>query len=333
MADLFISYAHDDNKLVIGDFSIHHLTETLQDLGYSLWMDNSNIPGGQVWKDEIETGIKNAKYVLVIATENSARSGSYVLEEIRLAKKNNKAIIPLFLETTYLETLGVAQYQGIDFSKPFDEALERLIKFIPDAVPQTNRLYYKDLPDIFEEGTMTFGEAENRWRTSLSFGKKPDAPVGLLIGRSPHDMSAFLVGRRDAQLTIPDSVQVFLQFTDSVKKSAFQTYLEYITTVNKRLWTILVRASIVLDDEQGHIFALSNDDQSEWEEAIRFILEALSLGRRTCRHVEFYLQAPGALIMALGLREKFYFQCDVYHFSRGNPPKDQLYHLVYTKSR
>jgi hypothetical protein len=92
-----------------------------------------------------------------------------------------------------------------------------------------------------------------------------------------------------------------------------------------------VRAPIIHVEGEGYVFSLSESNQSQWEEAVRFILtEALPKGRGTRRHVEFYLQAPGALIMALGLKEKFDFQCDVYHFSRGNPSRDQRYHLVYS---
>jgi len=331
MTDLFISYAHADSQLVFNGFSIQRLIETLQDRGYRLWMDVLSIPGGSEWAAEIDAGIKTAKYVLVIATENAALS-KYMDEEIRIARKHNIPIVPVFLETTYLKKWGLDSIQGIDFSKSFDTALEQLILAIPKATPVPNQLSHSNLKDILDEGNMTFGDAEKRWRTSLSFGRKPTAPVGLLIGRSQRGMNAFLVGRRDSKLTQSDVVQVFLQFTNLINEPVFDTYLQYIEArPNKSLWTILVRAPIVHVEDEGYFFSLSEDDEKEWGEAVTFILtEALPRGRGNCRHVEFYLQAPGALIIALGLKEKFDFQCDIFHFRRGNPSKDQRYHRVYS---
>lgn len=330
MTDLFISYAHADNALVFGEFSIQRLTESLQDRGYQLWMDVLSIPGGSEWADEIKKGIQRAKYVLVIATENSARS-SYVAEEIRLANQYKVAIIPVYLDAKHLATLKLASIQGINFSKPFDTALEELIAALLNVIPKAGQLSYSDLKDILDDGTQTFGDVEKRWRSTLSFGKRLNA-VGLLIGRSQRGMNAFLVGRRGSELTQPEVVQVFLQFTDQINEPIFETYLEYIEArPNKALWTILVRAPIIHVENKGYAFSLSDTDMTEWEEAAHFILaNALPKGRGTCRHVEFYLQAPGALVMALGLEENFNFHCDVYHFRRGDPPKDQRYHLIYS---
>jgi hypothetical protein len=310
---------------------VQRLTETLQDRGYRLWMDVFSIPGGSKWEAEIKNGIQNAKYVLVIATENAARS-SYVADEIRLARKHGRTIIPVFVDAKYLTDLGLNGIQAINFGQPFDTAIEQLIAALPDATPMTHPLSHVNLKDILEEGTLTFGEAEKRWRTALSFGKRAECPVGLLIGRSSRGMNAFLVGRRNERMSQPDVVQVFLQFTNHVNEPVFDTYLEYIAArPNKSLWTVLVRAPIIHVEDEGPVFSLSDSDEEEWKEAVQFILsDALPKGRGTCRHVEFYLQAPGALIMALGLRQKFDFQCDVYHFSRGNPPPDQRYNRIYS---
>jgi hypothetical protein len=290
-----------------------------------------SIPGGSEWAYEIEKGIQGAKYVLVIATENSARS-SYVAEEIRLANKHSVAIIPIFLDSKHLTTLKIDHIQGIDFSKPFDTALEELLTALPNVSPVTDQLSYVNLKDLLDDGTQTFGDVEKRWRSTLSFGSKANAPVGLLIGRSQRGMNAFLVGRRDSKLTQPEVVQVFLQFTDQINEPIFETYLEYIEArPNKALWTILIRAPIIHVENKGYAFSLSDTDKTEWEEAAHFILaNAIPKGRGTCRHVEFYLQAPGALIMAMGLEENFNFHCDVYHFRRGNLSKEQRYHLVYS---
>lgn len=305
MTDVFISYAHADIGVVYGDFSVHRLTETLQDRGYRLWMDVLSIPGGSEWEAEIEKGIQNAKYVLVIATENAARS-SYVAEEIRLARKHRRTIIPVFVDAKYLTDLGLNKLHGIHFGQPFDTAIEQLIKVLPDATPITDQLSYVDLKDILEDEdeTLTFGDAEKRWRTALPFGRKPESPIGLLIGRSARGMNAFLVGRRNERMKQPGVVQVFLQFTNRVNEPVFDTYLEYIAArPNKSLWTILVRAPIIHVEDEGFVFSLSDSNKAEWEEAVRFILsDVLPTGRGTCRHVEFYLQAPVALVMALGLK-------------------------------
>src|SRR5690606_31013932 len=130
----FISYAHADNSLVFNGFSVKRLTETLLDRGYRLWMDVLSIPGGSEWSAEIEKGIKNAKYVLVIATK-SATCSPYIEVEIRLARKYTIPIIPIFLDATHLKKWKLDPIQGIDFSQPFDTALEQLIATMTNVSP------------------------------------------------------------------------------------------------------------------------------------------------------------------------------------------------------
>jgi hypothetical protein len=173
MTDIFISYAHADNSLVSHGFSIKRLTETLQDRGYRLWMDVLNIPGGREWSAEIDKGIKNAKCVLVIATENATRS-TYIEEEIRLAHKYEIPIIPVFLDAAHLKKCRLDHIKGIDFGQPFDTALKQLIETLTCyKVPVSDQLSYVDLKDVIDKGTLTFGDAEKCWRTVLPFGKMP----------------------------------------------------------------------------------------------------------------------------------------------------------------
>jgi tetratricopeptide (TPR) repeat protein len=89
MADIFISYARADC-----DFA-RRLSAYLEDAGLTVWWDMSLQPG-QVFGDEIERRIGEARHVIVIWSATSVKS-DFVQDEADVARKQNK-LVPIRID-------------------------------------------------------------------------------------------------------------------------------------------------------------------------------------------------------------------------------------------
>ncbi len=84
MADIFISYARPDR-----DYA-RRLASYLEDAGLSVWWDMSLKPG-EVFREEIERRIGEARHVIVLWSETSVKS-HFVLDEAGDAAQQNKLV-------------------------------------------------------------------------------------------------------------------------------------------------------------------------------------------------------------------------------------------------
>lgn len=324
MSYLFISYAHAERQQVFGEYSFEKFTQDLMDAGYDLWIDTENLRGGMSWDDEIQKGVKGAAYVLALATRGAEVSDYIKRKEIGTAKKERKEIIPIMLGGD-LHELGVSSSQGIDFTGDYEAAFRKLVASLTGLPPQHKQY---DLNALLRKGTTSVEVAEKMWRTKISFGENT---VALLIGRSEYGASAYIVTRRGKQFRVPETVQVFLQFTGERDGDDFDKYLRYIAADrHKSLWTVLIRGPYTKDDEYGWIYKLPNENDEVWKHCVRFIWDNIKRGGHGTQHLEMYLDAPNALVMALGASRNFSdYAIDVYNFNRGKPPIEKLYSRIY----
>jgi hypothetical protein len=132
---IFISYEHDHRNFA-GSLKLD-----LEHAGFTVWMDQSDIPGGRPWLEAIETGIHEADRVVICLTPKALAS-SWVRYEILLAQ--NKAFIPIMVEECYDQladspvTQRLRRVHIIDFKDPdtYEESLTRLIAAFRHEVPQ-----------------------------------------------------------------------------------------------------------------------------------------------------------------------------------------------------
>ena len=97
-SDVFISYATDTKPLA------EQLTKTLQTQGFHAWADFKDLRPGQVWQDEIERALENARSFLILVSPGS-RASSWQEAEWRavLAKvwsDSGKRLIPVVVGGT-----------------------------------------------------------------------------------------------------------------------------------------------------------------------------------------------------------------------------------------
>lgn len=89
MADLFISYAHEDEARV------KPLVSAFEQQGWSVFWDH-RIPAGQTWRSYIGRHLNEARYVIVAWSRHSVES-KWVADEADEGQKRDK-LIPVFLD-------------------------------------------------------------------------------------------------------------------------------------------------------------------------------------------------------------------------------------------
>lgn len=137
MADVFISYDHDDSE-----FS-HNLARRLRTHGLDCWLDASHMPLGGVLTSEIESAIRESWFFIVVLSERSALS-RWVLTETRFAldandKSGSPRIIPAFIDSSVtsseLRNL-VSDMLGFRFDpeRSFEDAFDVLWKELTNTL-------------------------------------------------------------------------------------------------------------------------------------------------------------------------------------------------------
>ena len=132
MADIFISYAHEDKQRV------GPIVDELEKIGWSVFWDRT-IPPGQDWLSYIEKKLEGSNCVLVVWSLTSIKSAkdNWVLDEVVEAKKRD-ILVPLRIDVVDAP-FGFRRAQSADLSNwnnnSDDGEFQRLIAAITDIVP------------------------------------------------------------------------------------------------------------------------------------------------------------------------------------------------------
>ncbi|GIK63645.1 MAG: hypothetical protein BroJett018_14390 [Chloroflexota bacterium] len=141
MGHLFISYSKKDI-----DFA-RNLKKSLNDAGFDVWMDESEIHPGQVWDDVLQQNVLSSSALLVVMSSNSRKS-DWVKNEVELAREKKIPIFPILLEGEVWFGLRHLQYEDMrDQEKTVKLSIEFTVSLrqttsdkghIP-STPKTNR--------------------------------------------------------------------------------------------------------------------------------------------------------------------------------------------------
>jgi formylglycine-generating enzyme required for sulfatase activity len=128
MADIFISYAHEDET------RIRELVHALAEGGWSVFWDR-RIPAGKTWQSYIGQALNEAKCVIVAWSHHSI-SSDWVIEEANDAKERD-LLIPVLLDSVK-PPLGFRGIQAADLTawKPGQSSpyFDQLIQDIPGVL-------------------------------------------------------------------------------------------------------------------------------------------------------------------------------------------------------
>lgn len=115
---IFISYAHADKEFALG------LANDLRAAKLSVWIDESEIPGGADWARTIEEAIYDCTEFVLILSPNS-RTSDYVANELIHAKSLKKTIRPVLYQTCE-RWVHINNVQSIDFRENPAKGLKQL---------------------------------------------------------------------------------------------------------------------------------------------------------------------------------------------------------------
>lgn len=136
MNEVFVSYKRE-NETRVG-----RLVQALEQTGLSVWWDRG-LPGGESWRQQIQTALDGAKCVIVVWTHDSVGpAGDFVRDEAGQAKRRG-ILVPVLLDEV-TPPLGFGEIQAIDLTRwkgnlrdPFFQDLVAAVtaKLVGRAVP------------------------------------------------------------------------------------------------------------------------------------------------------------------------------------------------------
>ncbi len=122
MGYIYISYSRND-----GD-TARKLQEALQTRGYTLWIDYQDLSAGSVWASQIDQAIQAAEIFIVLLSPSAVESRT-IQNEIALAEKLQKPIIPMLIARTPLPP-SLANRQFVDATGDWEQTLTKLVQAI-----------------------------------------------------------------------------------------------------------------------------------------------------------------------------------------------------------
>jgi len=121
--NFFISYSRVNYEFAV------KLAKDLKSGGFSTWIDQSDIPSGSRWNNEVEKALRECRAFIVILSHASIESGN-VMDEIGFAVVNQKNIIPILLEKVEipirLRNLAYVNFANKSYEAGLDELVKRL---------------------------------------------------------------------------------------------------------------------------------------------------------------------------------------------------------------
>jgi TolB-like protein len=329
MADIFISYSSKDRE------KAKKLAGELQALGYSTWMDVSDLEPSARWSTEIVEAIEVCRILALLLSKASLASEN-VVKELSLAAEKKKHILPIVLEKTKLNPdfeyhLAGLQHTSIDNLNAIVRALEHLVASQAHVTAEKPPLPISDdtRPRIAVLPLDDYSPArDNDWFA--------EGLASELISKLSKMSQLFVVDRltsreyKDTRLgakQIAAELQVRYLVSGAVRKAGERIHIDVTlidTAQGQTLWDDSYPG--IMDD----IFAIQDEVATKIAESLKIILtkdeertirerptenpDAYELGLRAISYVnrntkQDYLYAITMCEEALALDPKFVWAC------------------------
>ena len=143
---IFVSYSRRDT-----DFA-KRLAADIQESGFEVWWDQSEMQGGSRWAEKTEDAIEKARIFLAVLSPSSVAS-EYCRDEQNYALNLKKKIIPLLLSDC-IPPMQLSSYERIDFGSSYEEGRRVLLDWISETLPS------EPTGEILEAPTSEIAEVE-----------------------------------------------------------------------------------------------------------------------------------------------------------------------------
>lgn len=141
MKQIFLSYARADGKDPAAK-----LRRELEQSGFKIWQDTTDMRGGQAWKDQLRQAIKAVDTVLVLLTPGAVAS-KYVNWEWETAITVEKKVIPLLiLPCEVPKELNDLHYHNLSTDQNYTLGFASLIRDLNQAEISKSVEKPNDLP-------------------------------------------------------------------------------------------------------------------------------------------------------------------------------------------
>lgn len=137
MFDVFISYSRKDyvdkNKCPLPGNIIDKLLDLFENAGIKPWIDQKGIYCGDAFAKDISRAIADSNIFLFISSCHSNAPECWSADEVALARKKRKHIIPLLLDNTPYNddfSLCLAKFDYLDYATEGDAVLTKLVDSI-----------------------------------------------------------------------------------------------------------------------------------------------------------------------------------------------------------
>lgn len=157
MSYIFISYSREDETFIL------HLASLLKDEGFTIWLDKERLDTGEIWSKELKEAITDCDAFIIVMSPDAEES-KWVQNELRLAEKLKKPILPIHLRGEIWWSLSNIQVE--DMKKGLEASLS------PSFVKQLhNHVKYKTMSD----------EKQNNPEQSISESPKSQKNTTILV--------------------------------------------------------------------------------------------------------------------------------------------------------
>ena len=213
MTQVFISYSRTDMEFV------QRLAMDLENAGFDVWWDLTDIQGSDVWEKKIEEGLRNCEHFIVVLSPASLES-RWVRREYLSADNAGIKIIPLKLKPYDETPLTLRDIQPVDaIGRRYEDILTDVLKTLkgsgtgaPATIPEKG-LWDQLVELLFAKGTRsvdvggTFPLAAYFLLAGFELLGPSEDAITVLVAASAALAGVFFLIRK----TIPD-VKIFKIF-------------------------------------------------------------------------------------------------------------------------
>ena len=153
---IFLSYGHDKNAKVV-----KRIKEYLVAQGYDVWIDTSEIPPGNDWRERITNGLIGSNGVISFLSKHSVRDPGVCLDELKIAVCLKHAYIKTILlenESEVVPPTMVRNTQWIDMSnwdsvadEEWDDYFHQKMTLLLDALNSNEALTFNEELEFLQQ--------------------------------------------------------------------------------------------------------------------------------------------------------------------------------------